>query len=488
MITTGMPDTGRNKEEILKELKELSSADPEYRDGRLWSLVYYLGEEHTSFLQNAYNSYFSANGLNPTAFKGLKQLENDVIKTTAKMLNGDKNVCGVVTSGGTESCLLAVKTYRDLARATKRIKRPEMILPETAHVAWAKGAEYFGVKAVYAPLDKDYRVDAGAVRKLVNRNTVMILGSAPEYPHGLIDPIEELGEIAEAKNIPLHVDACVGGYILPFIEMTGVRLPVWDYRVMGVTSISADTHKYGFAAKGASTITYRSLDILKHQMFVLQNWPGGVFASPALLGTRPGGAYAAAWAAIQAIGRDGYIELARKTLDTTNRLKKGINDIPDLKIVGNPQASLFAYLSTSAEVNIFAVGDFMEKRGWHIDRLQHPDALHAMVTPGHEPVVGNYLEDLQEAVSWVREHPEAAESGGAATYGMIAHLPFQKMVKKQVLDMFADMYGPEGRMIDMESSMNAEGGDDGESTSSGMPPFIDKIIKWYVKRKQSSGV
>ncbi|MBI9108207.1 MAG: aspartate aminotransferase family protein [Spirochaetales bacterium] len=487
MLTTGMPDTGRKKEDILDELKTLSSADPEYKTGRLWSLVYYLGEEHTDFLKDAYNSYFSANGLNPTAFKGLKQLENDVIRTTASLLHGDKNVCGVVTSGGTESCLLAVKTYRDLGRAKKNIRRPEMILPETAHVAWAKGAEYFGVKALYAPLDRDYRVDVKAVRKLVSRNTVMILGSAPEYPHGLIDPIEELGEIAVSKNIPLHVDACVGGYILPFIEMLDVDLPLWDYRVKGVTSISADTHKYGFAAKGASTITYRSLEILKHQMFVLQNWPGGVFASPALLGTRPGGAYAAAWAAIQAIGRDGYIDLTEKTLRTTNRLKVGISEIPDLKIVGNPQASLFAYTSTSSDVNIFAVGDFLEKKNWHIDRLQRPDALHAMVTPGHEVVVDQYLEDLREAVSWVRQHPEAAETGGAATYGMIAHLPFQKMVKKQVLDMFADMYGPEGKMIDMESSMSSNDSGGTEKTASGMPPFIDGIIKWYIKRKQRTG-
>ena len=272
MMNTGMPETGRDKTEILKELDELSQNGPEYKDGKLWSLVYYLGEEHTGFLQDAYNSFFSANGLNPTAFTGLKQLENDVIRTTAELLNGDKNVCGVMTSGGTESCLLAVKTYRDYGRAVKRIKKPEMIIPETAHVAWMKGSEYFGVKAVVAPLADDYRVDVNAVKKLITKNTVMILGSAPEYPHGLIDPIEELGEIALSKNIPLHVDACVGGYILPFLEMSGLKLPSWDYRVKGVTSISADTHKYGFAAKGASTITYRNLELLKHQMFVQQDW------------------------------------------------------------------------------------------------------------------------------------------------------------------------------------------------------------------------
>ena len=206
-----------------------------------------------------------------------------MIAITAGLLNGPESVCGVMTSGGTESCLLAVKTYRDHGRATRGIVKPEMILPGTAHVAWHKGAEYFGVKIRLAPLDRDFRLDLQAVGKLINRNTVMILGSAPEYPHGMIDPIAELGALAQARNIPLHVDACVGGYLLPFIEKLGNRLPLWDYRVPGVCSISADTHKYGYAAKGASTITYRNLDYLRYQMFVYENWPGGVFASPALL-------------------------------------------------------------------------------------------------------------------------------------------------------------------------------------------------------------
>ncbi|MEA3361058.1 MAG: aspartate aminotransferase family protein, partial [Thermodesulfobacteriota bacterium] len=356
MNNNKLPKIGRSKDDIISALKEYGSQDPAYKEGRTWSLVYYLGEDHTSLLQDAYNMYFSANGLNPMAFKSLKQLESDIIRITADLLNGDENVCGVVTSGGTESCLLAVKTYRDYGKAKKRIKKPQMIIPETAHVAWEKGGEYFGVEILRAPLDKDYRVDVQAVKKMVTKNTIMILGSAPEYPHGIIDPIEALGKIASARVIPLHVDACVGGYILPFIEKLGTKLTPWDYRVPGVTSVSADTHKYGFAAKGASTITYRSKDILKYQFFVYENWPGGIFASPALLGTRPGGPYAAAWAALQIIGEKGYLKITNTIMETTRKLINGINAIEGLHIIGNPKASLISYQSLSPEINIYAVG------------------------------------------------------------------------------------------------------------------------------------
>ena len=224
-MSSNIPEKGKSYEEILKLLDDFGKDDPLYKDARTWSLVYYLDKAYTEFLVDAYAKYFSANGLNPTVFKSLKRLEKEVLKFTAELFNVDDNACGVLTSGGTESCLLAVKTYRDMGKA-KGIKKPEMIIPETAHVAWYKGAEYFEVKLKKAPLAPDYGVDAQAVGKLVNRNTVMILGSAPEYPHGMIDPIEKLGEIAQAHNIPLHVDACVGGYILPFIEANGTSLPL----------------------------------------------------------------------------------------------------------------------------------------------------------------------------------------------------------------------------------------------------------------------
>ena len=308
---------------------------------------------------------------------------------------------------------------------------------------------------------------------MINRRTVMILGSAPEYPHGSIDPIEAMGAIAQRHGIPLHVDACVGGFILPFMAMNGVVLPPWDYRVPGVTSISADLHKYGFAAKGASTITYRNLDLLKHQMFVQADWPGGVFASPALLGTRPGGAYAAAWAAMQHFGIDGYRKLAARTHEAFLRMRSGIEAMPELKVLGEPHGPLLAYGSATPQVNIFAVGDQMDARGWQVNRLQFPDGLHAMITAQHLPVIDDYMRDLRDAVATVRADPSLAGKGHAATYGMMAHLPLRGMVRHKVLELFANSYRAGGPPLSLDA---AEGG--------APKPLLERLAARYVAWRQ----
>lgn len=469
-----LPPKGKSRKQVLDLLKSYGADDPDYRHLKTWSLVYYLGEEHTKFLEQAHNMYFSANGLNPMAFRSLKRFESEVVSMTAGILNGSEGVCGTMTSCGTESCLLAVKTYRDMARHKKPwIRKPEMVIPETAHVAWEKGAEYFGVKPVRAPLAADYRVDIQAVRRLISRRTIMILGSAPEYPHGMIDPIEELGAIALEKGIPLHVDSCLGGYLLPFMDMLGRALPPWDFRVPGVTSISADTHKYGFSAKGASVILYRDVEILKHQLFVYENWPGGIFASPGILGTRPGGSIAAAWASMQVFGRDGYMKLTRQTMETADQLKEKIQAIPELELIGNPPASVFSYRSRSRKVNIFAIGDRMESRGWHIDRLQRPEALHAMVTPLHAGVAKRYIDDLKKSVHEVMKNPKLAESGSAPMYGMIAAVPLRGMVKNQVIAMMMDLYGPGGKMPAMTTPET-----NGETPQA--LPFAEKLGRRYL--------
>ena len=473
-IHKAMPALGRDSKEILSQLDAFKGEDPQYKNGKVWSLVYYIDEAHQDFLKESYFKYSCENGLNPTAFKSLKKMENDIISATANILNGTEEVCGVVTSGGTESCLMAVKTYRDMAKDKRRVKKPEMIIPETAHVAWYKASEYFNVKIRQVPLDENLVPDLKKLKKMINRNTVMILGSAPEYPHGTIDPIEAMGEIAQKHNIPLHVDACVGGFILPFMEMNGEDIPKWDYRVPGVTSISADIHKYGYAAKGASTITYRNLDYLRYQMFVQPNWSGGVFASSALLGTRPGGGYAAAWGALQYFGIDGYKKLAAETLEAVNKLKDGIRNIPELEVMGNPQGPLFAYQSCDSSVNIFAVGDQMDTKGWKVNKNQKPDGLHAMVTAQHLKVVDEYLADLIEAVATVKANPELANQGGAATYGMIAHVPLRGMIKKKVLEMYSDLYRAGGGSMDLSAEANVSEEDDAPKG------LVDRALAWYV--------
>ena len=463
-----LPEKGRNQQAVLDEMKTFGHKDPDYKNAKTWSLVYYLGEDHSRFLNKAGQMYSATNGLNPMAFQSLKRFETQVVRMTADLLNGDRQVAGVMTSGGTESCLLAVKTYRDMARK-KGIQKPEMILPESAHVAWEKGAAYFDVKAVHVPLDKNYRADMTRVKKAVNRRTVMILGSAPAYPHGIVDPIEEMGALGLEKNIPVHVDACVGGYLLPFVEQLGYPVPLFDFRVKGVTSISADTHKYGYSAKGASTILYRDIHLLKHQMFVFTEWPGGIFASPGLLGTRPGSNIAAAWAAMQAMGHDGYLANARIIMDTTQKLIKGINRIDGIEVIGKPDMSIVAFRSTSRRINIYALGDQMEKKGWQIDRQQKPECLHAMVTPLHQDAVGPYLEDLKAAMAYIKTRPHLSQKGGAATYGMVSRIPFRGMIKKNVLKMMLAMYGPEGHAVDFSGSGARQNG------------LLEKLVRFCLK-------
>jgi len=442
-----IPEIGIEHTDILDQLRQYGGQDVNYRESRTWSLVYHLDDEHTEFLKQAYGLYFSENALNPMAFQSLKRFETDVINMTANLLHGDENTVGTMTSGGTESCLLPVLTYRDRAKSKRKLPfKPEMIAPESIHVAWSKAAKYFGVKIKYAPLKDDFRVDVAAVKKMINRRTIMLVGSAPSYPHGVIDPIGELGLLAQQHKLPLHVDACLGGFLLPFIEMNGIALPHFDFRVPGVSSISADVHKYGFAAKGASTILYRNMDDMKHQFFIHEDWPGGVFASPALLGTRPGGAFAAAWAAMHALGENGYRENARKIMEITAKLQRDINAIDGLQVLGHPNMSVFAYHATDDGINIFAVGDQMEAKGWQIDRLQRPEGLHVMVVPGHAKITEEYLGDLKASVEAVRSNPRLASKGNAAMYGMIANLPFRGMIKKEVMKMMEAMYSSHGQM------------------------------------------
>lgn len=442
-----IPDVGLSHDKILTQMQQYGGEDVNYHDSRTWSLVYHLDKDHTNFLKQAYGLYFSENALNPMAFKSLKRFETDVINMTASMLNGGKKAVGTLTSGGTESCLLPVLTYRDLAKSKRKLPfKPEMIVPRSAHVAWIKAAKYFGVKIIFAPLKGDFTVDVEAVRKLINRKTILLMGSAPSYPHGVIDPIEDLSKVAEQYDIPLHVDACLGGFLLPFIEKNGGSIPPFDFRLPGVTSISADVHKYGFAAKGASTVIYRNMKYMQHQFFIDEDWPGGVFASPALLGTRPGGSFAAAWGAIHALGIEGYRENAMQIMRVSEELQNGINGIEGLKVLGKPDMSVFAFNCTEDDLNIFAIGDQMEDRGWHVDRVQRPEGLHVMVTPGHSKIVAEYLSDLEDSVKIVRSNPDLAVAGNAAMYGMIAKMPFRGMIKKEVLKMMKALYGPKGSM------------------------------------------
>ncbi len=435
-----LPENGLSEVDILKEMEETRKDDINWRDGKVWSLVYHATDEHTEMLKKAYTMFFSKNALSPIAFPSLKKFEIEVISMAVDLFNGDKRCCGSMTSGGTESILMAVKTYRDWAEDNfPNIKVPEMVLPSSAHPAFEKAADYFKVKSVRVPVDKKtHRADIKAMENAITDNTIMVVGSACDFPRGVVDPISELGIIAQSRGIGLHVDACLGGFMLPFVKKLGYEVPDFDFSVSGVTSISADVHKYGYGAKGASTILYRKERIWKHQFSVYTDWSGGIYISPSMRGTRPGGAIAAAWAAMRHLGMDGYLSLAKTVMDASRKLIEGINKIPELYIIGDPVMSVFSF--TSDKIDIYHLGDLLDKKGWHLDRIQFPNALHMMVNPHHAEIVDTFLKDLKETVNEVIKNPGTSSDGDAAIYGMVASLPDRNKAKEYITNFLKSQY------------------------------------------------
>lgn len=426
-----LPKTGTPHEKLIAEMSALRSRDADWRSGKTWSLVYFAGDEVSALLKDAYTMFMSENALSPMAFPSLRKFEAEVVAIAADLLNGAEAV-GSLTSGGSESILMAVKTARDRARVEQPdVTAPEMLLPMTAHPAYEKAAHYFGLTPVHFPVTPDLRADVDAARAAMTRNTVLVVGSAPCYPYGVIDPIPELAALAEERNISCHVDACLGGFLLPFMRRLGYDVPPFDFSVRGVTSISADVHKYGFAAKGASAILYRDRDIRSHQFFAYADWPGGLYGSPTMAGTRPGGAIAAAWAVLHYLGEEGYLRLARTTVETTKALIDGVSAIPGLQVRGEPEMSVFAFGSDS--VDIYAVGDAMDELGWALDRLQMPPNLHVIVTPAHERIVDSFLADLATATeSAASKGP--TPGGTAALYGALGTLPDRGQVRSAIIN------------------------------------------------------
>ena len=362
-----IPNSGVPRQELIEQLKASKKDDVDWRRGRSWSLVYYGGDEHTDFLKAVHNLYFSENAAGPALFPSLRRMEAEVVAMVLDLLGAAGDEAGTMTSGGTESILLAVKAYRDRARdLSPRIAKPEILVPESAHPSFLKAAHYFDLHAIPVPLNAEFEVDLDALRNRISSNTVCMVASAPSFPQGVMDPVEAMGEIALASGIGLHVDACLGGFMLPFVRRLGCSVPEFDFRVPGVTSISTDLHKNGYAAKGASVILYRTNALRRYQYYVNTNWPGCMYASPSMMGTRPAGPIAAAWASMMALGQDGYMNIARQTMDVANALMDGISSLPGLKIIGQPAMSVFAF--NADDVDVFALGDRLDAKGWRVNR------------------------------------------------------------------------------------------------------------------------
>ncbi len=440
-----LPGKGKGRAAILKEMAAMKKKEEDrWKKGYVSGAVYHGDDRHIDFLNKVYAIHSQANPLHSDLWPSATKFEAEIISMTAGILGAAEarlpadgkgrpeflgetaDICGSVTSGGTESILLAMKTYRDLARETRGVRRPNIIVPVTAHAAFDKASQYFGIKQIKIAVGPDYRMDVAAARRAINRNTIAMVGSAPSFPHGTIDNIAELSEIARKKGIGFHVDACLGAFILPFAKKLGYPVPDFDFCLPGVTSMSADTHKFGYAAKGTSVVLYRTVALRRYQYYTVTDWPGGMYFSPTFAGSRAGALSAVCWAALVSMGEAGYLEASRKILEAGARVRAGIEAIPGLQVFGDP---LWVIAFGSDSLNIYRVMEYMTARGWNLNGLHRPACVHLCVTLRHtQPgVIARFLKDLGAAVDFVRENP-AAKGGMAPVYGMAATLPMRGVV------------------------------------------------------------
>jgi sphinganine-1-phosphate aldolase len=438
-----LPAVGRERADVLSEVWTRAEAERwRWAGGYASGAVYHGDSDHIGFLNEVYSAASQLNPLHTDLWPSGVKYESEIVAMTAAMLHGGPTesddgawpgAVGTVTSGGTESILLAMKAYRDHARATRGVERGRIVAPVTAHAAFEKAAAAFGLDLVGTAVDDEGRAVVAAVADAVDDDTIVVVGSAPNYPYGTIDPIGPLSELARSRGIGFHTDACLGGFVLPWAERLRHPVPAFDFRLPGVTSMSCDTHKYGYAAKGTSVVLYRTPELRHHQYFTVTDWPGGLYASPTFAGSRPGGLSAACWAALVSIGEDGYLRAADAILRTTANLRAALAEqVPELRLIGD---SLFvvAFASASADLDVYRVNDAMTERGWALNGLHRPPAVHLAVTLRHTApgVAERFVGDLRASVDQVSSSPPG-DGGMAPIYGLGDSLPDRGAVADQM--------------------------------------------------------
>lgn len=430
-----IPKEGIAAAQVKARMQRKAQNDVKFGEGqsKVSGAVYLAGGAHQVLLNEVYKQFSITNPMHADVFPSVSKMEGEVVSMTAGLLGGgrggDPEVCGSMTSGGTESILTAVKASRDYMAATRGITNPELVVAVSAHAAFTKAAEYFKIRLVRVPVGDDYRLSAKAVAKAVGRNTILVVASAPGFPHGVMDHVEEIAEVTRARGIPLHVDCCLGGFVLPFARELGHPIPPFDFSVPGVTSISVDTHKFGQAHKGTSVVLYRNAAIRQHQYTSITDWTGGLYISPGFAGSRSGALIATAWAALVHMGKDGYLAATKTMMGAARQFAKGVNKIQGLEVMGNPEMCVIAFKSTIPELNIYKVNDLLSARGWHLNALQRPAALHICFTAAHSSaIVKELLRDLEECVAGVIAHPDLDGEGMAPMYGMAATVPDRRIV------------------------------------------------------------
>ncbi|MEO1266571.1 MAG: aspartate aminotransferase family protein [Myxococcota bacterium] len=458
---TTIPKQGMERAEVMERLAQFRAHDLNWRSGQAWAYVYDAGDTVEEVCKTAYNAYMTENALDPTAFPSLLEFENQLVRMMAHHLGGTDETVGNFSSGGTESILLAVKTARDYTRARHPERgRLNIVLPSTAHAAFHKAAHYLDLELIVTPVHPEtFRADVEAVRTAINDHTCLVVGSAPSYAHGVVDPIREMAQVAQEADKLFHVDACIGGFLLPFFKRLGADVPDFDLSVPGVTSLSVDLHKYGFTAKGASVILYANKELRQSQIYACAGWTGYTIVNTTVQSTKSGGPLSAAWAVLNFIGDDGYMELAQKMFDATRRFIDGIQAIDGLDIMGNPDMNLVAV--SSDEVNIFHVADEMKQRGWFVQPQlafgDHKENIHLSINPKALDTVDGMLAALAESVEAARHiKPDPMVAGASATFSALDPSQFDDAMFGQMLAM-AGINGvalPE-RMADINGILNA---------------------------------
>lgn len=443
-VNRGLPAEGRPRDEILAELAEMATEeDRSWESGQVSGTMYCGDKEHYAFLQEAFGMYAHVNALQRDICPSMTRFEGEIIAMTLDMLHGDavtdSEVSGIVTTGGTGSILHALLAYREHAAQTRGVTRPNVVKPETAHPAFDKAAHLFGIELRRAPVDPvTAQVDVAAVGELIDDQTIAIIGSACNYGYGTIDPIEALSDLALERAVGLHVDGCLGGFILPFGQELGYDIPVFDFRLPGVTSISADTHKYGYGFKGASVLAVRDKALRNSQYFYLTDWTGGKYCSPGMEGSRSGGILASTWASMVSLGRAGYRGYAEKIFSTAFAMQDIVRSHPELSIIGSPT---FCFSFTSEEFDIYHVNDFMRPLGWRFNGQQYPNAIHMAVTrpQTQDGVVDRFAKDLADAIEYAKEKGHEPAMSGAIYGGVAGGMndevdSFIKMVMADMMD------------------------------------------------------
>ncbi|KAI1400441.1 PLP-dependent transferase [Hypoxylon fuscum] len=438
-----LPKEGWTDDALRTELEALANMDhTRWEDGYVSGAVYHGEEDLIKLQTEAYGKFTVSNPIHPDVFPGVRKMEAEVVAMVLSLFHAPPNAAGVCTSGGTESILMACYSARQKAYVERGVTEPEMVLPDTAHTAFLKAGNYFKIKVHLVPCPApNYQVDVHRVSRLINSNTIMLVGSAPNFPHGIMDDISALSKLALKRRLPLHVDCCLGSFLVPFLEKAGFETELFDFRLKGVTSISCDTHKYGFAPKGNSTVLYRSQDLRTYQYFVSPDWAGGVYASPGIAGSRPGALIAGCWTSMMRVGEQGYVDACVQIVGCAKKIAEHVASSPvlgaELELLGRPLVSVVAFAARS--LDIYDVADAMHARGWHLNALQNPPAIHVAVTLPVTKVWDRLVADLEAVVEAEREKervravegkgPKGKATGDtAALYGVAGSLPNKAVV------------------------------------------------------------